>query len=358
MDNNYVLSITGSDNTCTGGIQADAMTIAAMGGKCLTAITAIVIQNEEDIIDIQPLSNEIIMGQVRTGLETFHPHVAKVGLICSEKTIYELSRELIKCRQVIVSPGFISSNNYNLIDKSVQNAIMQNLLPIATLLMLRCNEAEVLLQRKIKTDDDMLQAARSFVDNGAEWVLLRDCLHSEGAFTTLLYNQNYQNFFTFYNIEGWLRHGVGNSLSTAIATRLAQNDDMRTAVKIAHNFVNNQIVYKVGNITEYQHRPTELYNQFLSLIASHYTEAHNVAFYSDKMAITTRYLFQITQKCIGKSPKEIIIEYLVNEAKKLIRNTSLTMQEISIKLGFPSQNAFSKFFKDNTYSTPMQYRKL
>ena len=95
----------------------------------------------------------------------------------------------------------------------------------------------------------------------------------------------------------------------------------------------------------------------MSIIAENYKSAHDVAFYAGRLSITTRYLCQVTDKAVGKSPKQIIAEYIMHEAVTLLENSRLTIQEISDSLGFSSQAMFSKFFRNNCGKSPTQVRK-
>ena len=201
----------------------------------------------------------------------------------------------------------------------------------------------------------MLNAARRLHDMGAQWVLLRGGSHVKGQLTALLYGENKGRFFTSYNTEGWQRHGVGGALSTAIATRLGLGDDMETAIDKAHEYIHSQIVYAVSPEDKCL-RPSDLYNRFLSLIAEHYQEAHDVGFYADRLCITSRYLSQVTDKVVGKTPKHVIADYVMSEAKVLLNSSRLTVQEIADKLGFSSQALFGRFFKSQEGCSPSAYR--
>ena len=66
---------------------------------------------------------------------------------------------------------------------------------------------------------------------------------------------------------------------------------------------------------------------------------------------------RVTDKAVGKSPKQIIAEYIMHEAVTLLENSRLTIQEISDSLGFSSQAMFSKFFRNNCGKSPTQVRK-
>lgn len=341
-----ILSISGSDSTGQSGIQADIQTIAALGGHALTAVTC---------IPDYALPSEVVLAQVSSIISTFHPKAIKVGLVTDCETIRLLRNEVIATNRLVVAPGIFDADGRQMIDDEAVKAIAKYLVPEALLLMLRCKDAEKMLGLSIKTDDDMLEAAKKLREMGAEWVLLRGGQHTKGRLTALLYNASTSQFFTSYNTEGWQKHGVAGALSAAITVRLGMGDDVPTAIRNAHDFIHSQVVY-AKDTDEKSHRSIDLYNAFVSLVAEHYREAHDVSFYADKLCITTRYLSQITDNVVSKSPKQIIADYLMSEAKSYLETTRLTIQEITDKLGFSSQALFCKFFKNQANTSPTEYR--
>lgn len=342
----YIFSINGSDSTGQSGIGADIQTIAALGGHALTAITCI-----EDYA----LPSEVVLKQVEEVISAFHPKAIKVGLVTDSKTVRLLRDEVIACRRLVVAPGIFDSDGKQMVNNDVIGTIARYLIPEALLLMLRCRDAEKLLATNIKTDDDMIEAAKRLHKMGAEWVLLRGARHIKGRLIALLYGQNKTQFFSSYNTEGWQKHGVAGALSAAITTRLGMGDDVPTAVRNAHDFIHSQVVYAKPD--EMGGRSIDIYNRFVSLVAEHYRTAHDVAFYADRLCITTRYLSGVTDKVVGKSPKQIIADYLLSEAKTYLGTTRLTIQEIADRLGFSSQVLFCKFFKSQEKTSPSDYRK-
>ena len=342
----YIFSINGSDSTGQSGIGADIQTIAALGGHALTAITCI-----EDYA----LPSEVVLKQVEEVISTFHPKAIKVGLVTDSKTVRLLRDEVIACRRLVVAPGIFDSDGRQMVNDDVIETIARHLVPEALLLMLRCRDAEKLLATNIKTDDDMIEAAKRLHRMGAEWVLLRGARHIKGRLIALLYSQNKTQFFSSYNTEGWQKHGVAGALSAAITTRLGMGDDVPTAVRNAHDFIHSQVVYAKPD--EMGGRSIDIYNRFVSLVAEHYRTAHDVAFYADRLCITTRYLSGVTDNVVGKSPKQIIADYIMSEAKTFLDTTCLTIQEIADRLGFSSQVLFCKFFKSQEEISPSNYRK-
>ncbi len=341
-----ILSINGFDSTGQAGIGADIQTIAALGGYAVSAVSC---------VGDYSLPSDTVLKQVGDIISTLHPKAIKVGLVTDSETVQRLRDEVIACRRLVVAPGIFDADCKPMVSDDVVEATKRHLVPEALLLMLRCRDAEKMLGISIRTDDDMLEAARLLHEMGAEWVLLRGARHIKGRLIALLYSQNKTQFFSSYNTEGWQKHGVAGALSAAITTRLGMGDDVPTAVRNAHDFIHSQVVYAKPD--EMGGRSIDIYNRFVSLVAEHYRTAHDVAFYADRLCITTRYLSGVTDKVVSKSPKQIIADYLLSEAKTYLGTTRLTIQEIADRLGFSSQVLFCKFFKAQEKTSPSDYRK-
>lgn len=349
-----ILSVSGSDSTGQSGIQADIKTIAALGGYAVTAVSCVTVQDNCGVKQMFDLPADIVVEQAKSIISDVHPKAIKIGLVRDSDAVKRLRNEVIGCSKLVVAPGIYASDGTMIVDESAIVAIACYLIPQATLLMLRCRDAEKVLGISISTDDDMQEAAKRLHEMGAEWVLLRGGQYTQGRLKALLYG-NTQYFFSSYNTEGWQRHGVGGALSAAITTRMGMGDDVPTAIRNAHDFIHSQVVY-AKNDGDVNQRPVDLYNGFVSLVAEHYTFAHDVAFYADKLCITPRYLSQVTDKVVGKSPKQIIADYLMSEARTYLSTTRLTMQEIADKLGFSSQAMFCRFFKNQSGQSPSENR--
>lgn len=350
-----ILSITGSDNSGWSGLQLDLRVISELGGHGLTSATCIVMQNSKGINDIVNFPTPLVRQQIDGIVSDFHPRAVKIGLIRTPDAVKAVAEEIVGCRRILVAPGIMSSNGTQLIDDDTISAISRWLIPMASLLMLRQIEAEKMLGITIDTDERMLEAAQSLIALGAEYVLLRGGQITEGRITAVLASSDNHRFFSSYNIEGWQQHGVGGALSTAITTRLGMGDDVPTAIQNAHEYVHSRIVYSVSEDNR-KLRPSDIYNEFMNLLADNYRTAHDVLFYADKLNITTRYLSQITNNTVTKAPKLIIAEYLMKEARQMLENSRLSVKEVSDSLGFSTSALFCKFFKQMQGQTPSEYR--
>lgn len=104
-------------------------------------------------------------------------------------------------------------------------------------------------------------------------------------------------------------------------------------------------------------RKEEIFNKFLDLLLDNYKEQHEVAFYADKLFITPQYLTLIIKELTGKTTNKWIDDTLILEARKMLKTTQTTVQQIADYLNFSDQSTFGKFFKKYHGISPAEYRK-
>ena len=104
-------------------------------------------------------------------------------------------------------------------------------------------------------------------------------------------------------------------------------------------------------------RMLELYNQLMDNIAANHRKTGEVRFYADALNVTPRYLAQITRRVAGRTPKQLIDDYIIKEVETYLIGTTQNIQEIAFTFGFSSQVQFNKFFKKMKGCAPGQYRK-
>jgi len=99
-----------------------------------------------------------------------------------------------------------------------------------------------------------------------------------------------------------------------------------------------------------------LLERFFDCVQNHYKKERGVDFYADKLCLTPKYLSTVIRQTSGKTAGEWIDEYVVLEAKALLKSTNMTIQQISDELNFPSQSFFGKYFKRLVGASPKEYR--
>ncbi len=88
-----------------------------------------------------------------------------------------------------------------------------------------------------------------------------------------------------------------------------------------------------------------------------FADLPNVQYFADKMQLSANYLGDVIKVNTNKSALEHIDEFMIQQAKKLLLETNLSLTEIAFQLGFSYPNYFSKFFKKHTQIAPNQFRK-
>lgn len=103
-------------------------------------------------------------------------------------------------------------------------------------------------------------------------------------------------------------------------------------------------------------RQADLFQRFVALVHEHCTEQREVAFYADRLCISTRYLSTIIRSVAHSTAKEFIDRSVVLEIKMLLGSTELSVQEIANRLHFPDQSYLGRFFKKHTGVSPTEFR--
>lgn len=103
-------------------------------------------------------------------------------------------------------------------------------------------------------------------------------------------------------------------------------------------------------------RSRVIFDQFIKLVSEYHTRYRNVGFYADKLCLTPKYLSKLIKNATGRSAPDWIDQYVILEAKNLLKYSGVTIKEIVYRLNFPNQSVFYKFFKARTGMTPTEYR--
>ncbi len=103
-------------------------------------------------------------------------------------------------------------------------------------------------------------------------------------------------------------------------------------------------------------RAQQLFDKFMRLLHAYHNKERSLQFYADKMFLTPKYISGIIKSYSGKAALEWINEYVVLEAKMMLRYTEMTVQEVAYALNFPTQSAFGKYFKQQVGVSPKKYR--
>ena len=96
-------------------------------------------------------------------------------------------------------------------------------------------------------------------------------------------------------------------------------------------------------------------NEFQKLAQTHYKKERHVEYYAGRLYITSNYLNKIVRQSLGISTKQYLSNLLYNEAERLLKYTTLTINDIASELGLDTAY-FIKVFRQKKSITPLQYR--
>jgi len=104
-------------------------------------------------------------------------------------------------------------------------------------------------------------------------------------------------------------------------------------------------------------RRNDYVREFLKLVQLHHVSERSVAFYADKLFISAKYLTLLVKEATGRSAAKWIDEFVIMEAKNLLRFSGKNIQQVAYALNFSTQSSFGKYFKHLTGMSPTEFQK-
>ncbi len=105
-------------------------------------------------------------------------------------------------------------------------------------------------------------------------------------------------------------------------------------------------------------RQEEIFEKFMDEVNANFMKERTVSFYADRLCMTPKYLSSAIKEATGRLAGEWIDQSVILEAKKLLKSSDLTIQQISQELNFANQSFFGKYFKHHTGLSPSEYKKV
>ena len=407
-----ILTITGSDSTGGSGVQADIKSITSLGGYAASAITAVVVQDTGGIEHLYDIPAEILDAQLQRVAMDLRPDSVKIGLLRSVEQVETVAALLRKlpCRCVVMDFVIVSTSGARLMEPEVVRAAVRHLFPLCTLVMMRIGNALELLRlcRALPGITGLAPAEGALCKNslaevataimrleaGPQALFLKGEEVSSDAYTDLFLSReafteaepssatlaegavaagNLKFFSRMGAIERAL-HGSAGAFTSALAFYLTKTPSAVVAVERSLAYVNQLILRSVdfklgkgGALLDHGNRPIpgnisarklEIYNTLMDTIATECSARNNVEYYSGRLSITPRYLSQITKAISGRTPKELIDDYLIKEVETQLLSGELSLKQIASKYGFSSQAQLSKFVQKMCSCSPSEYKQL
>ena len=232
------LTIAGSDSCGGAGIQADLKTFAACGVYGLSAITAVTAQNTCGVTAVKLMDAAILQAQIEALYTDIPVDAVKIGMLGSLEitTAVNVAIHRYNMKNIVLDPVLLASSGRSLLEPAAVEVMKRDLFPRVLIVTPNLPEAEVLSGIIVRTEADMLDAAKRIHAMGAKYVIIKGG-HLAGAAGDLLYDGQISEVFSQDRIDNIHTHGTGCTFSSAIAAGLAKGLEVRTAVSEAKAYI-------------------------------------------------------------------------------------------------------------------------
>ena len=238
-----VLTIAGSDCSGGAGIQADLKTMTMNGVYAMSVITALTAQNTLGVTGILDVGVDFLKKQLDAVFTDIYPEAVKIGMLSSKDLILTISNSLkeYKAKNIVVDPVMVSTSGSKLIADEAIETMCEELFPLATVITPNIPEAVILSGMKIKSSEDMIEAAKKINAKYGCAVLCKGG-HSLNDANDLLFDGKDIKWFRGRRIDNPNTHGTGCTLSSAIASNLAKGMKLDEAIEKAKEYISNALL--------------------------------------------------------------------------------------------------------------------
>jgi len=253
-NNPKILIIAGSDPSGGAGIQADIKTASAHKVYASAAITCLTAQSTAKVFAVHNSPIDFLRKQIEVVLDDIEFDAIKIGMLGEAEIINCVADILAKKAKkipLILDTVMVATSGDLLLKKNAVEALKTKLVKGAFVVTPNIDEAEVLVEMKIKNIDDMMLAAAKIKDLGAKNVLIKGghLNFKDGKiYSILLDEKNCFHQVSNKKIGKKNLHGTGCTLASALACNIAKGEDLPNALKKANAYVYKAIVrsLKVG----------------------------------------------------------------------------------------------------------------
>jgi hydroxymethylpyrimidine/phosphomethylpyrimidine kinase len=243
------LTIAGSDSGGGAGIQADLKTFSAFGVYGTSALTALTAQNTLGVQGVYEVEPEFVFMQIASVMEDIGSDAAKTGMLANSGIISKVAEAIkkYKIRNLVIDPVMIAKSGDPLLSEDARKTIIEKLIPLARVITPNVFEAEVMLDQKIKSLEDMRSAAIELKKTGCEWVVVKGGhLESSDEAKDVVYNGQDFEILQSQRFATKNTHGTGCTFSAAIAAGLAKGYQPLQAIQKAKQFITKAIEHNIS----------------------------------------------------------------------------------------------------------------
>lgn len=108
--------------------------------------------------------------------------------------------------------------------------------------------------------------------------------------------------------------------------------------------------------SEKKSRQDEIVARFLQCVQENYREYRDLGFYAEQLGLSLKYMSRVVFEQTGRHPSKWIKDYVILDAKAMLRSGQYSVQQVADALHFPNQSFFGKYFKETVGVSPKKWR--
>lgn len=242
-----VLTIAGSDSGGGAGIQADIKAMSATGSFACSVITAITSQNTQGVSAIFPIPLDHVASQLDAVFSDLNVAAVKVGMLADSNIIKVVADKInqYQPKYLVIDPVMVATSGDLLLEQSAISTLKEALIPLADIITPNLPEGAALTGKPVPESEadmqDMVEELRSL---GAKAVLLKGGhLEQDENSNDLLILPASTALISAKRFPTKNTHGTGCTLSSAIASYLAQGNDLTQSVELGKRYISEAIAH-------------------------------------------------------------------------------------------------------------------
>ena len=242
------LTIAGSDSSGGAGIQADLKTFTVLGVYGASVITAITAQNTRGVQGVLTLPPDIIAAQMTSVASDLAVGAIKTGMLADRVTVETVAEGLARFAGVplVIDPVMVATSGALLLRPAALRVLIDELLPLATLVTPNLDETALLIGKKPRNLEDLRDAARTLhLRHGCAALIKGGHLRSLPQATDVFFDGSTELVLSAPFVRGVATHGTGCTYSAAITGYLALGLALPEAVELAKNHITQSIAQSV-----------------------------------------------------------------------------------------------------------------
>lgn len=236
---NKALTISGSDSLGVVGVQKDLEFFWKNNVQPFSIIENIMAQTIGGTFKIEVVSKVMIKNQMKVLFETQDFDAIKIGALIGSEEIKLIGKILRKTRgipNIIVNPQVINGNGEKILSQNEKKALIKEIFPLAYLLILDKENIEEILDIKINSIEDIEEVLKEAKKLGPVNILIRN-LKNEKEEVDVLYDGDELTYFIGENLDLKDTYILGEKLSSAITSFVANGYSLKSAIKLGKEFI-------------------------------------------------------------------------------------------------------------------------